>query len=323
MNRLVSIIIPVYNAEKYLKESLESVFNQTYKNIEIIAINDGSTDQSSQILREFAPKLKIITQPNKGQCAALNAGIAICNGDYIKFFDADDIMNPEHIESQVSALKANDNSVAKCDWLRFYDTIPTIQKNSHKTKTRKWKPNEWLKHELAKDDDMVGGPLWLIPRNVLLRTGLWDERLSVNNDFEFTTRLLANCEQIIDTSSAILFYRTAVPGSLSLRKSPKSLEALVESNLLGVANLLCLENSVETKLIAANRLRRISFSLFPHNRSLVKRLDKKIIELGGSNIKLKGGFLLTLLTRVFGWRCARIIQVLFYKIGYKPNKPSQ
>ena len=137
MNRLVSIIIPVYNAEKYLKESLESVFNQTYKNIEIIAINDGSTDQSSQILREFAPKLKIITQPNKGQCAALNAGIAICNGDYIKFFDADDIMNPEHIELQVSALNANDNSVAKCDWLDSM-ILYLLYKNSHKTK-QKWK----------------------------------------------------------------------------------------------------------------------------------------------------------------------------------------
>ena len=85
---MVSIIIPVYNVEKYLQECLESAINQTYKNIEIIAINDGSTDSSLAILEEYASKygnLKIVNQENKGMSGARNAGLKVANGEYIYF----------------------------------------------------------------------------------------------------------------------------------------------------------------------------------------------------------------------------------------------
>src|ERR1700760_4208701 len=96
---LVSICMPVYNASKYLDETLASVFAQTYGNIEVIIVNDGSKDNSAEVLQKNADRdnVRIIHTENRGQSAAANTAYYNSTGEYIKFFDADDIMNPEHI----------------------------------------------------------------------------------------------------------------------------------------------------------------------------------------------------------------------------------
>jgi len=102
---LVSVIIPIYNAEKYLQECLNSVLNQTYPEIEIIAVNDGSTDNSLEILKKYSNKLKIISKENGGAASALNAGINIASGEWIKRLDVDDVLLPEAVEELVSEAK--------------------------------------------------------------------------------------------------------------------------------------------------------------------------------------------------------------------------
>ena len=94
----VSIIIPVYNAEKYLEECIGSAINQTHQDIEIIAVNDGSTDKSLDILKKYANKLKIISKENGGLASARNAGIMTATGEWIKPLDADDILYPKAVE---------------------------------------------------------------------------------------------------------------------------------------------------------------------------------------------------------------------------------
>lgn len=105
----VSIIIPVYNVEKYLKRCLDSVINQTYKHIEIICINDCSTDNSSEILQEYAKqdeRVKIIDlEKNKGISAARNAGFGIATGEYIYFLDSDDWIDLDYIEKMIKAMQ--------------------------------------------------------------------------------------------------------------------------------------------------------------------------------------------------------------------------
>ena len=101
----VSVVIPVYNSEKFLKDSLESVFNQSYKNIEIIAINDGSTDKSLDIINQYAEKITIISQENQGLASALMHGIEKINGKWFKWFSPDDIMHPYTIETLVNEGK--------------------------------------------------------------------------------------------------------------------------------------------------------------------------------------------------------------------------
>ena len=105
MSELVSIIIPVYNSAQFLKDSIESVLNQTYSNIEIICINDGSTDNSLEILQSFSDRIYIVSQDNKGLASALNVGIKEMQGKWFKWFSPDDIMYPNTIESLVKTAK--------------------------------------------------------------------------------------------------------------------------------------------------------------------------------------------------------------------------
>ena len=107
----VSVIVPVYNAQKYIRKCVSSITSQTLKEIEIILIDDGSTDKSGEIIEELAKKderIKIITQQNKGAGAARNAGLDIAKGDYIKFVDADDYLNEDTLQIMYEAAVNND-----------------------------------------------------------------------------------------------------------------------------------------------------------------------------------------------------------------------
>jgi len=117
LSEKVSVIIPVYNSEKFLKQSIESVINQTYDNKEIIAVNDGSTDSSEEILKQYSGKIKIISQENKGLASALNTGLKGSTGKWFKWFSPDDILYPHALEILVSELKnLSENTIIYSNW---------------------------------------------------------------------------------------------------------------------------------------------------------------------------------------------------------------
>ena len=116
-NELVSIIIPIYNSEKYLKECLNSLFEQTYENIEIIAVDDGSTDSSLQILQDYSDRLKIFSQENNGLYSALKVGISKIQGKWCKWFSPDDVLYLNAVEIQVNEAKKHlDNTILYSNW---------------------------------------------------------------------------------------------------------------------------------------------------------------------------------------------------------------
>jgi len=116
-NNKVSIVIPIYNSEQFLQESLESVLNQTYKDVEIIAINDGSSDSSLDILNQYSKKITIISQENKGLASALNNGIQHMSGRWFKWFSPDDVMLPNTIEELANNAKTlPPNSIIYSNW---------------------------------------------------------------------------------------------------------------------------------------------------------------------------------------------------------------
>ncbi|MFN8575414.1 MAG: glycosyltransferase family A protein [Candidatus Sericytochromatia bacterium] len=107
-NKLISVILPVYNTEKYLHESIESILNQTYKNIELICVNDVSTDDSLKILESYGKKLLIINnEKNLGTGGARNIGIRVAKGELLAFMDADDIWIKNKLELQLNHLEKN------------------------------------------------------------------------------------------------------------------------------------------------------------------------------------------------------------------------
>ena len=120
---LVSIIIPVYNAEKYLSKCLDSVINQTYSNLEIILVDDGSTDRSGIIYDEYAgsdKRIKVIHNTNSGVSNARNTGIRICKGDYVAFIDSDDYVDKIYISSLLEPLMKDDYDIVFCSFLDLY-----------------------------------------------------------------------------------------------------------------------------------------------------------------------------------------------------------
>lgn len=116
MSKLVSIIIPCYNADKWLAEAIDSCLEQTYANIEIIIIDDGSTDNSLDIIKNYSDKIIWRSIPHRGGNYARNLGIGLSHGEYIQFLDADDYILPEKIERQVAFLETSDADVVYGDW---------------------------------------------------------------------------------------------------------------------------------------------------------------------------------------------------------------
>lgn len=125
MNELISVIIPVYNVEQYLKRCVDSVINQTYKNLEIILVDDGSKDNSSALCDEYLnedDRIRVYHKENGGLSSARNYGIERCHGEYISFIDSDDFVAPCFIEALYTAIKVGDDKLASLSWPRnFFD----------------------------------------------------------------------------------------------------------------------------------------------------------------------------------------------------------
>ena len=133
MKNLISIIIPCYNANAYIKTCLESIFSQTYINLEIIIINDGSTDNSLEIceqLQKQDKRIRIINQGNKGASIARLEGIKQAKGEYLAFVDSDDIIEPDYIEQLVTTIEKHQTAIAACNMVKHYeDESPCITKD--------------------------------------------------------------------------------------------------------------------------------------------------------------------------------------------------
>ncbi len=123
-NKLVTVIIPVFNSEKYLKRLFSSLINQTYKNLEIVVIDDGSTDGSRFVIEKYCKSEERIVSyysDNKGVSEARNFGIKVSNGDYICFIDADDFVEPRYIEELISGVSENQAQLAICNYTLIFN----------------------------------------------------------------------------------------------------------------------------------------------------------------------------------------------------------
>jgi len=177
---LVSIIIPAYNAEGYIKRALKSALGQTYKNIEIVVIDDGSTDKTAQIVKLiYSPKIVYIYQENQGLGAARNNGIKASKGQYITFLDADDYYLSEKIEKQVEFLQNRpDDQVVYCDFISFYSKAPLkFLKKIHKKLS-----GDVLKYLLK--SCFINPNTIMLKRQVLENVGLFNEQRYYPEDWK-------------------------------------------------------------------------------------------------------------------------------------------
>ena len=180
---LISVIIPVYNAEQYLPETLDSVFTQTYTNIEVITVDDGSTDKSAEIIKRY-PAVKYIRQKNGGVSNARNSGIKASSGDYIAFLDQDDLWLPEKLKIQLEiASRHQESGIFFCDGLMFssdcqisghlldQDIIKELGEAQNKQVTK-----NFFYKRLLKNNPIGCNSQELIPRYTINEVGLLAEK---------------------------------------------------------------------------------------------------------------------------------------------------
>jgi len=307
---LVSICIPCHNAVPYVGAALESALAQTWSNVEIIVVNDGSTDGSGEVLAEFESRgVKVIHERCGSAAKARNRALREAGGDYIKFFDADDLLSPEMVEKQMVRLKDRQDAVASSEWGRFRDDLTGFQPNPQSV-WRDMEAAEWLVVAWADARPMMQPGMFLIPREILAEAGPWDEELTLTDDFEFYARLLCHATQVLFTSGATLYYRSGIAGSLSARKSPEAIESACHSLLKGTAHLLERRNDLAAKRSCANVLQDFIFTYYPNRPDLTAKMKARVRELGGSMLEPDGPPKYHLLRRWIGWRLAKRIQLL-------------
>ena len=317
---LVSILIPAYNAERYVGEAVESALAQTYPHVEVVVVNDGSTDGTRDVLAGYEGRgVRVIDQPNAGQCAAANRAFRESRGELVKFFDADDVLHPDHVALQVERLGTRHDAVAMGEWARFTGDDPAEADFQPLRMYRDATPVDWLATEWAGARPMMQCALWLIPRPVLDRSGLWDERLSLINDFEFFARVLLAASEILYAPGARLCYRSGLGNSLSGRKSRAARESQVLSLLLGTQHLLDAEDSPRTRRAAAHVLQDFVYDVYPGHPDLSRTARQRVAELGGSDLAPDGPPGFHRLRRVVGWRLARRAERLVAAWRYSPR----
>lgn len=231
----VSILIPCYNSEKWLGETLDCCLRQTYPNIEVILVDDGSTDASLAIAQEYEKKDKrihVFSQPNSGGCRARNLAFEKSTGDYIKYLDADDLMSDDMIEKQMERLDViNDPfAIATCSWQEFWNDTNVIfnQRCIYKDYNN---PIELLV-DLWTKGEMFAITCYLVSRQLVSQVGVWDERLTKNQDGEFFCRVLSKASNILFCNSAKFYYRRGHSSvSTNGRLSPAKIQSSLDSRI--------------------------------------------------------------------------------------------
>lgn len=309
---LVSVCIPAYNCEKYIHQTIESVINQTYTNIEIIIVDDGSTDDTKNILESLIDKkITIYHQSNKGAAAARNLAYFKSKGQYIKFLDADDLINPKMIDSQLRLAIENRDCIISGKWGRFYnDDINTFKLGIEEC----WKTLgsiDWLCSSWMNGTSMTQAGMFLIPRNIIEKAGYWDEELSLIDDLDFYTRIILASQLVIFDPEAILHYRSGIANSLSAKKEQKAILSSFKSIDKATINLLAVNKSERAIRACANVWQSFIYNYYPYQPDITNAAQKKLDDLGGSALEFPSGGFTKILVKLIGWKSTKRIKFVF------------
>lgn len=302
---LVSILIPCHNAARWLAATLESALAQTWPHTEIIVVNDGSTDDSGAIARSFANHgVRVIDQPNAGQCAAHNRALRESTGAFVKFLDADDLISPDSVGIQVAVLeRARPREIAVGEWARFRDD-PSEARFEPRAGWHDGAPVDWIVETWDDGEPMYQNAMFLSPRALLADVGEWNESLILLNDHEFYTRLVLASGGVRFTPGARLYYRSGIAGSISKRTDRAVCDSAKRAVLLSAGHLLKAEDSPRTRRAAARMIRTVVYSFYPEHTDLANELEREVARLGGTDLKPQGGVAFRALATVAGWRTA-------------------
>ncbi len=280
---LVSILIPAYNAEDSIADTLRSAIDQTWKRKEIIVVDDGSTDRTPEVVKLVATKqVTVVSTANQGLSAAVNHAYSLCQGDYIQELDADDLLAPDKIERQLAALQETDSKriLLSSPWAHFYYRTSAAQfmRNSL------WQdlsPVEWLLRKMGENLHMQNAT-WLVSREIAEAAGPWDTSLHYDQDGEYFARVLLASAGTRFVPEGKVFYRVSGSDRISfIGKSKKKRKSLLRSMQLHIQYIRSLEDSERVRKACLTYMQNWYGNFYPDQPELAEELQALAAQLQG------------------------------------------
>ena len=223
MDELISVLVPAYNAEKFLNRCIDSILAQTYKELEIIIVNDGSKDRTGEICDAYAEnynRIKVFHQDNGGVSKARNKALDSASGKYICFVDSDDCVHPMYCETLYNMLKKENADITQVGYLKFDEEIPSGEAVKEYTVCDKYYPLEQMAVDYA----------WIVPWGKLYRREIFEGLrypVDVNHEDEFIAhKLYYNISKLVYSKSPLYYYYTNENSIMRKQYNPSRLSAL-------------------------------------------------------------------------------------------------
>jgi glycosyltransferase involved in cell wall biosynthesis/peptidoglycan/xylan/chitin deacetylase (PgdA/CDA1 family) len=304
---LVSILIPAFNAQEWIADTLRSAIAQTWERKEIIVVDDGSTDQTLAIAQQFeSDSVRIVSEKNKGAASARNTAFSLCHGDYIQWLDADDLLAPDKIARQMAELErvGSKKTLLSSEFGKFLHHWPRAQF----IRTGLWEdlsPVEWLLRKMG-DNLFMQTATWLVSRELSEAAGPWDTRMLSDDDGEYFCRVLLNSDGTRFVPGAKVYYRGFRSNSLAyVGRSDRKREALWLSMQLHIGYLRSLEDTPRTREACLAYLQRNLINFYPERADIVRQAEQMAADLGGQLRPPHLSWKYSWIKAAFGWEAAK------------------
>jgi glycosyltransferase involved in cell wall biosynthesis len=310
MRPLVSILIPAYNAAPWIADTINSALGQTWPRKEIIVVDDGSRDETLQVAQQFASKnVSVIAQENQGAATARNKAFELCQGDYIQWLDADDLLSENKIAEQMAAAEEyrDKRRLFSSSW-GYFMYRPAKAKFIPTPLWCDLTPTEWLLRRWEHNLHMQTAT-WLVSRELTEAVGQWDARLLNNDDGEYFCRILRASSGVTFVADAKVFYRRTGSNRLSyVGRSDKKMEAHFLGIQLQMDVLRSLDDSERARAACLKRLQGCVKGFYPERADIVERVEEQACCLGGRLEIPSLGTKYSWIEWLFGYRIARQLQ---------------
>jgi glycosyltransferase involved in cell wall biosynthesis len=310
---LVSILIPAYNAEQWIGDTLRSAIGQSWPNKEIIVVNDGSSDGTRAVASEFAAQgVRVVTQKNQGAAAARNHAFALAKGDYIQWLDADDLLSPDKIANQmaVSAKSQSKRTLISSGWGYFMHR-PARADFSPTSLWHDLSPLEWMLRKWEGNHHMQTAT-WLVSRDLSEAAGPWDTRLLGDDDGEYFSRVIKASEGIRFVADARVYYRITGASRLSyIGRSNKKIDAQFLGMKLQMGYLRSMADDARVRAACVRYLQTWLIHFHPERPDIVEEARQIAASLGGKLTLPKLSWKYAWIKALFGWSAAKNAQLKY------------
>jgi glycosyltransferase involved in cell wall biosynthesis len=313
MRAFVSILIPAYNAENWIADTLESAIAQTWSHKEIIVVDDGSSDATLTVARQFESKgVHVMAQANEGAAAARNKALSLSRGDYIQWLDADDLLSPEKVAYQAEAAEQTSDGrvLFSSPWVSFRYR-PAKGKFIPTPLWADLAPTEWLTRKCEGNWHMQTAT-WLVSRELTEAAGPWDTRLLGDDDGEYFSRVINASNGIQFIRESRVYYRITPSNRLSyIGRSDKKKEAQFLGMKLQIGYLRAREDSDRVRAACVTYLQTWLPSFYPERPDLVEEAQQLAATLGGRLSVPNTSWKYAWVEKLFGFAAAKHTQLYY------------